>query len=92
MPQVRFHSRDGSSRYQSRSSTPTTGFSHTARALSPLKWVVRMNAAARLIDKAHDYEVLAASHSEREALVGGGDHLEVRSQVRSGNPTRPHDA
>jgi hypothetical protein len=51
-----------------------------------------MNAAARLIDKAHDYEVLAASHSEREALVGGGDHLEVRSQVRSGNPTRPHDA
>ena len=25
--------------------------------------------------KAHDYEVLAASHGEREALVGGGEHL-----------------
>ena len=37
-----------------------------------------MNAADRLIGKAHDYEVLAASHSEREALVGGGEHLAVR--------------
>ena len=34
-----------------------------------------MSAADRLIGKAHDYEVLAASHSEREALVGGGEHL-----------------
>lgn len=34
-----------------------------------------MNAADRLIGKAHDYEVLAASHSEREALLGGGEHL-----------------
>ena len=34
-----------------------------------------MSAAYRLIGKAHDYEVLAASHSEREALVGGGEHL-----------------
>ena len=34
-----------------------------------------MTAADRLIGKAHDYEVLAASHSEREALVGGGEHL-----------------
>ena len=30
-----------------------------------------MSATDRLIGKAHDYEVLAASHSEREALVGG---------------------
>ena len=37
--------------------------------------VKQMNAADRLIGKAHDYEVLAASHSEREALVGGGEHL-----------------
>ena len=29
-----------------------------------------MIAADRLIGKAQDYEVLAASHSEREALVG----------------------
>jgi hypothetical protein len=34
-----------------------------------------MNAADRLIGKAHDYEVLAASHSERGALAGGGEHL-----------------
>ena len=34
-----------------------------------------MNAADRLIGKAHDYEVLPASHSERETLVGGGEHL-----------------
>jgi len=29
----------------------------------------------RLNRKAHDYEVLAASHCERGALVGGGEHL-----------------
>ncbi len=34
-----------------------------------------MTAADRLIRKAHDYEVLAASHSERGALEGGGEHL-----------------
>ena len=34
-----------------------------------------MNGAERLLRKAHDYEVLAAPHSEREALVGGGEHL-----------------
>ena len=34
-----------------------------------------MSAADRLIGKAHDYEVLAASHAEREALRGGGEHL-----------------
>ncbi|HWG55062.1 MAG TPA: hypothetical protein VNT58_00920 [Gaiellaceae bacterium] len=34
-----------------------------------------MSAADRLIGKARDYEVLAASHSERAALVGGGEHL-----------------
>ena len=34
-----------------------------------------MNAADRLIGKAHDYEVLAASHAERGAVVGGGEHL-----------------
>src|SRR5918993_3117849 len=34
-----------------------------------------MSAADRLIGKAHDYEVLAASHTEREALVGGREHL-----------------
>jgi len=33
------------------------------------------NASDQLIGKACDYEVLAASHSEREALVGGGEHL-----------------
>jgi hypothetical protein len=32
--------------------------------------VAAVSAADRLIGKAHDYEVLAASHSEREALVG----------------------
>ena len=42
---------------------------------SRLVGVERMNAADRLIGKAHDYEVLAAYHSEREALVGGGEHL-----------------
>ena len=31
-----------------------------------------MQAADRLIRKAHDYEVLAASHCERGALVRGG--------------------
>ena len=34
-----------------------------------------MTSSERLLRKAHDYEVLAASHSEREALVGGGEHL-----------------
>jgi len=33
------------------------------------------NASDRLIGKARDYELLAASHAEREALVGGGEHL-----------------
>jgi hypothetical protein len=31
----------------------------------------RMSAADRLIGNAQDYEVLAASHSEREALAAG---------------------
>ena len=34
-----------------------------------------MSIADRLTRKPHDYEVLAASHSERGALVGGGEHL-----------------
>jgi hypothetical protein len=34
-----------------------------------------MPATDRLLAKAYDYEVLAASHAEREALVGGGEHL-----------------
>ncbi len=34
-----------------------------------------MSAHERLLSKAHDYEVLAASHGEREALVGDGEHL-----------------
>jgi hypothetical protein len=34
-----------------------------------------MSASNRLIGKACDYEVLAASHAERAALVGGGEHL-----------------
>jgi hypothetical protein len=34
-----------------------------------------VTSSERLLRKAHDYEVLAASHSEREALVGGGEHL-----------------
>ena len=34
-----------------------------------------MSTADRLTRKAHDYEVLAASHAEREALRGGGEHL-----------------
>ncbi len=33
------------------------------------------SASEALIGKAFDYEVLAASHAEREALVGGGEHL-----------------
>ena len=32
-----------------------------------------MQAADRLIRKAHDYEVLAASHCERGALVAAPD-------------------
>jgi hypothetical protein len=34
-----------------------------------------MRAADWLLGEAHDYEVLAASHSEREALVGAGSTL-----------------
>lgn len=34
-----------------------------------------MSAADQLLRKAHDYEVLAASHCERGALLGGGEHL-----------------
>jgi len=34
-----------------------------------------MSTVDRLLRKAHDYEVLAASHGERAALVGGGEHL-----------------
>jgi hypothetical protein len=34
-----------------------------------------VRAADRLIGKAHDDEVLAATHSERGALVGGGERL-----------------
>jgi hypothetical protein len=34
-----------------------------------------MSASDRLTGKACDYEVLAASHAERGALVGGGDHV-----------------
>lgn len=37
-----------------------------------------MSAADQLLRKAHDYEVLAASHSERAALewdARGGEHL-----------------
>jgi hypothetical protein len=34
-----------------------------------------MNGSDRLLRKAHDYEVLAASHSERAALERGGEHL-----------------
>lgn len=34
-----------------------------------------MTSGERLTRKARDYEVLAASHAEREALVGGGGHL-----------------
>jgi hypothetical protein len=34
-----------------------------------------MSTADRLTRKAHDYEVLAASHSERAALERGGEHL-----------------
>jgi hypothetical protein len=42
-----------------------------------------MSAADRLIGKAHDYEVLAASHSEREALMGAGSTslLRLRSPL-----------
>jgi len=43
-----------------------------------------MDAADRLIGKAHEYEVLAASHSEREALVGAGGTslLRLRSPLQ----------
>jgi hypothetical protein len=34
-----------------------------------------VNPADRLIGKACDYEVLAAFHAERAALVGGGEHV-----------------
>ena len=41
------------------------------------EWLLSgFDAAARLMRKAHDYEVLAASHSEREALLGGGEWAE----------------
>ena len=43
-----------------------------------------MQAADRLIRKAHDYEVLVASHSEREALVGAGSTSLLR--LRSPSP------
>jgi hypothetical protein len=33
------------------------------------------SASDRLVGKACDYEVLAASHAERGALAGGGDHV-----------------
>jgi hypothetical protein len=33
------------------------------------------SASDRLLGKACDYEVLAASHAERAALVGGGEHV-----------------
>ena len=33
------------------------------------------SACDRLVGKACDYEVLAASHAERAALVGGGEHV-----------------
>ena len=33
-----------------------------------------MSASERLIGKARDYEVLAASHGERAALPGGREH------------------
>ena len=33
------------------------------------------SASDRLVGKACDYEVLAASHAERAALVGGGEHI-----------------
>ncbi len=41
----------------------------------PKRVVLIVFAADRLIRTAHDYEVLAASHPERAALVGGGEHL-----------------
>ena len=40
-----------------------------------------MSAADRLIGKAHDYEVLAASHSEREALASGVERLERKAHT-----------
>jgi hypothetical protein len=43
-----------------------------------------MSASERLIGKAHDYGVLAASHAEREALVGGGSTSLLR--LRSPSP------
>ena len=36
-----------------------------------------MSTVDRLLRKAHDYEVLAASHSERAALERDGEHLAV---------------
>ena len=43
-----------------------------------------MEAGSRLLRKAHEYEVLAASHSEREALVGWGSISLLR--LRSPSP------
>ena len=43
-----------------------------------------MIAADRLIGKAQDYEVLAASHSEREALVG----VRAKSAAGGKGPSR----
>ncbi len=40
-----------------------------------------MTAAERLNRKAHDYEVLAASHSEHEALVGGRVSLSTQNEL-----------
>ncbi len=42
-----------------------------------------MTVADRLAGKAHDYEVLAASHSEREALVGAGSTSLLRLRLPS---------
>ena len=47
-----------------------------------------MSAADRLVGKAHDYEVLAASHSERGALVGGGEHLAAAMAFTVAAPDR----
>ena len=40
-----------------------------------------MRASERLIAKARDYEVLAASHGERAALRGGRAHTQVAVAV-----------
>ena len=45
------------------------------RTLARFRWGTRRTPLTVLIGKAHDYEVLAASHCEREALVGGGERL-----------------